>query len=234
MMGHMYNADFNAMGIVVGKIFKQGERCYKAGMQGNATGIHVHTGWAKGKFTGTGWYRTPSGNWSINNPVHMWDAVYLRPGTQILKGSDAGYAYKDKWAYATTPANMVDIAQKGIKTADLAVNMRELPSTFYGTVGALPKNSLIPITQISTNFVDGFQWVKVEYDGIIGYSAVVASVQIVDILTTEEKLALALKEALAVIAQQKQTIDDLNKQVSEKDAELQSYSQVATVLYEKK
>jgi hypothetical protein len=42
-VAHMYDADFAAMGLVEGKIFKQGERCYKAGNQGQSTGVCICT-----------------------------------------------------------------------------------------------------------------------------------------------------------------------------------------------
>ena len=161
----------------------------------------------------------------------MWDALFLKPGTKILGSTnEAGYAYRLNWAYATTPAVMTDVTFKGLQTTDVAVNVRSLPSTFYPIVGALAKDTLYPITQVSTNAVDGFFWVKTE----LGYAAKVASVSIVDILTPEQELQRQLDEANKVIAEQESEITKLSNDLNTATNELNSFTTVSTVLYEKK
>jgi len=241
MMSHMYDADFKAMSYFVGKIFKRGEYMYKEGAQGNASGVHVHFGVGRGKYVAPGWYKTSYNTWMPRNGVHAWEAFYLKPGTAIVKGSDEGYAYKDKWVYATVPATMMTVANKGVKTGDVAVNVREQASTMYPVIAQLPKNQVIDILEESTNIVDGFKWVKVYINGHYGYSAMVASVSIVDVLTPEQILQKKLDEANATIAKQNSaialkdaSIATLTQQNVALDTQVKSFSAVTKTLYEKK
>ena len=241
MMSHMNDADFKAMSYYVGKVFKRGEYMYKEGSQGYATGTHVHFGIGRGKYVAPGWYKTPSNTWMPRNGVHAWEAFYLKPGTPIIKGSDEGYAYKDKWVYAKVPATMATVTNKGLKTTTTAVNVREQASTMYPVIAQLPINQVIDILEESTNIVDGFKWVKVYINGMYGYSAVVASVSIVDVLTPEQILQKKLDEANATIAKQTTAISakdseigSLKTQNATLDLQVKSFVPIATPLYEKK
>lgn len=49
---HMYDADFKALGIYVGKEFKQGEIIYREGNKGISGGNHIHMSQAIGKYNG--------------------------------------------------------------------------------------------------------------------------------------------------------------------------------------
>lgn len=233
---HMYDADFKTMGYTIGKVFRQGEKFYKAGDQGNSSGVHVHIGFSLGKFTGSGWFRTSYGTMSQNNPIHMWDAVYLRKGTPIemVASSPQGNAYKDKWVYEPTVATMQDIYNKAVQTSATVVRMREKPSIAFPQVGTLPTNALIPITQISTTQADGYTWVKVEVNGVVGYSAIVSSITVVDVKTP-------LEQCQEELAKAKQSIDMLTTQTSllqnevvKLNAELKLYVPLTTTVYTKK
>jgi hypothetical protein len=73
----------------VGQRVKQGDPFYQEGTAGNASGNHVHLEIAKGKFTGTGWYKNSKGYWVLNNSVPPWTAFWVPGDVQILND----YAY---------------------------------------------------------------------------------------------------------------------------------------------
>lgn len=91
---HMNNADREALGIRVGKVFKAGEKCYREGMSGNVTGTHVHLEIGKGPMKGTGWKENAQGVWVINEPLVPSEVFLLKAGTKVL--NDGGY----KWTWA--------------------------------------------------------------------------------------------------------------------------------------
>ncbi len=88
---HMNNADKAALGIRRGKIFRQGERCYREGASGNVTGTHVHIELGRGPFAGTGWKRNAQGVWMINSPLIPSEQFRLAGDVRILDGH--GYTW---------------------------------------------------------------------------------------------------------------------------------------------
>lgn len=91
---HMNNADKEALGIKMGKVFKAGEKCYREGMSGKVTGTHVHLEIGKGPMKGTGWKENAQGVWVINEPLVPSEVFVLKEGTKVL--NDGGY----KWTWA--------------------------------------------------------------------------------------------------------------------------------------
>lgn len=89
---HMNNADREALGIRVGKVFKAGEKCYREGMSGNVTGTHVHLEIGKGPMKGTGWKQNAQGVWVINDPLVPSEVFRLKEDVRVL--NDGGY----RWA----------------------------------------------------------------------------------------------------------------------------------------
>ena len=102
---HMNDADFNAMGYVIGKVFRKGERIYRQGEKGAEGEIHIHCEWGIGEIIGKGWKNTPNGNRTITTtggPIHIWEACYLAPGTIAKKFTDKDGPYPQNdypWAY---------------------------------------------------------------------------------------------------------------------------------------
>ncbi len=70
--------------LFVGKQINQNEAFYSEGTKGQATGNHCHIECAKGKFTGSGWYKNASGNWSINNGQKPEDCLWINDDITIL------------------------------------------------------------------------------------------------------------------------------------------------------
>lgn len=91
---HMNNADREALGIKIGKVFKAGEKCYREGMSGNVTGTHVHLEIGKGPMKGTGWKQNAQGVWVINDPLVPSEVFRLKEDVRVL--NDGGY----RWAQA--------------------------------------------------------------------------------------------------------------------------------------
>lgn len=84
--------DNDVSNLFIGKTIKQGEIFYQEGTKGNASGNHCHIECAQGKFTGTGWYKNPSGYWSINNGKKPEDCLWIDDSITVL--NNYGYAFK--------------------------------------------------------------------------------------------------------------------------------------------
>lgn len=89
---HMNNADKEALGIKIGKVFKAGEKCYREGMNGNVTGTHVHLEIGKGPMRGTGWTQNKQGVWVINDPLVPSSLFVLKEDVRVL--NDGGYRWE--------------------------------------------------------------------------------------------------------------------------------------------
>lgn len=80
MSEHQDNSDMEP----VGHVYKQGEKCFREGKNGNASGNHLHIscGFSKGKkaLRGTGWKKNDRGAW----------VLYI-PGVTPIKLSQAFY-----------------------------------------------------------------------------------------------------------------------------------------------
>lgn len=53
MCTHMFDADLTALGVAVGRIFRQGQKCYREGAKGIGGGNHMHIEQGFGKFNGS-------------------------------------------------------------------------------------------------------------------------------------------------------------------------------------
>lgn len=85
--------DNNISNLKEGQIIKQGQRFYEEGTKGQATGNHIHLEVAKGKFTGTGWFKNNAGYWSINNGKKVDECLFIDDSYKIL--DTAGYNFKN-------------------------------------------------------------------------------------------------------------------------------------------
>ena len=80
----MFAHDNNIDNLFVGKRIKQNEVFYQEGTKGNVTGNHCHIECAKGKFSGTGWYKNNSGYWSINNGKKPEECLWIDDSITVL------------------------------------------------------------------------------------------------------------------------------------------------------
>lgn len=98
-----FTHDNSVTNLKVGHKIKQGTAFYQEGTN-NAVGNHIHIEVTKGKFTGSGWYEAPNGQWVANNPYKPEKALVLK-GVTIL--DDGGL----KWTKYKEEKKMVTEAQ---------------------------------------------------------------------------------------------------------------------------
>ena len=95
---HINTVDLKELDIKVGKVFKQGERFYREGVAGRATGNHIHFEVGEAPFKPTGWYKsnyrdnTGANVWIINNQLKPHEIFILGNDVEILDGG--GYNWK--------------------------------------------------------------------------------------------------------------------------------------------
>lgn len=70
--------------LFVGKKIYQNEKFYSEGTKGNVSGNHCHIECAKGKFTGSGWYKNDAGYWSINNGKKPEECLWINDEIKII------------------------------------------------------------------------------------------------------------------------------------------------------
>lgn len=147
-MAHMNDYDFNNLGIAIGKVFKQGERCYRMGMKGT-TATHIHNEWGRGKIKGAGWYKLPNGNWTIDTTggsVHMWDTTFLKKGTPIYRFND-GMSPQDKYNWIYIPTLVYQLHVQDIGNTPLVKD-----GEIAGTVGRSLRSEAVRI------YADGIKY----------------------------------------------------------------------------
>ena len=94
MLLHIDNEDRDALGIAVGKIFRQGEKFYREGSAG-AIGNHIHLEVGEAPFYPTGWRktgikdRTGSYVWKINRQLKP-DEIFIL-GKDVTVMDSGGY-----------------------------------------------------------------------------------------------------------------------------------------------
>ncbi|MBR5521121.1 MAG: hypothetical protein IKU54_03905 [Oscillospiraceae bacterium] len=94
MLLHIDDDDLKALGITVGKVFRQGERFYREGSAG-AVGNHIHLEVGQAPFYPTGWYKTDVKDrrgqqvWKINKQLRPDDVFIL--GGDVIVMNDGGY-----------------------------------------------------------------------------------------------------------------------------------------------
>ncbi len=67
----------------IGHVFNQGELFYTTGTAGYVTGDHVHM--CIGQGSGGVLVQRATGNWDLNNRIHMWDGMFVND-TTIIQG----------------------------------------------------------------------------------------------------------------------------------------------------
>lgn len=75
--------DNNPPSMQIGHEFNQGELFYRTGTYGYVTGDHVHM--CIGQGAGGDLVQRSTGNWDLNNRIHMWDGMFVND-TTIIQG----------------------------------------------------------------------------------------------------------------------------------------------------
>lgn len=108
MLLHINDSDLQGLGITVGKVFRYGEKFYREGTAGDATGNHIHLEVGEAPFTPTGWTRTNIRDrtgayvWKINKQLKPHEVFILGDDVQILDGG--GYPWKRVSDFEKQPA----------------------------------------------------------------------------------------------------------------------------------
>ena len=116
---HMNDAEFNKLGMKVGKTFKQGEICYYEGMKGKVTGNHLHMEVGEGRYISPG-SNTKDGITSIKNAVYPHRVMFLKDDTQIVKPC---YSWKKKSDYKEPEERPVEPEESNIILDEVDTNV---------------------------------------------------------------------------------------------------------------
>lgn len=93
----MHPEDDDLSNLSVGQKFKRGEKVFREGMDGNATGNHFHMSAGKGDLLYNGWRENTNGRWVLtttNGTVEPQDAFYVDKSFTV-KNNDGGIAFTD-------------------------------------------------------------------------------------------------------------------------------------------
>ncbi len=118
--------DNDTSDLYVGKPIKQGERFFEEGTAGYATGNHIHLEVAKGKMSGSGWYKNSYGIWTITNAVNPFDALFLSDTTNVK--NDYGYNWRYLSQSAINPFHDKTVANLG---NDFYAHINNISSSMY-------------------------------------------------------------------------------------------------------
>lgn len=83
-MTMLFAHDNDVSDLHIGKIINRGDILYQEGTKGNATGNHCHLECGRGKFYGTGWHKTSSNTWVINNGKNPTECLWIDDSIKIL------------------------------------------------------------------------------------------------------------------------------------------------------
>lgn len=112
----LFAHDNDVSDLYVGKKINQGEIFYQEGRKGQVTGAHCHIECARGKFTGSGWYKNATGYWSIINGKAPEDCLFIDDKVNIINRN--GYDFKKIETVIPKPIIKEEIKQTTIKTPD--------------------------------------------------------------------------------------------------------------------
>ena len=170
---HMNNSDKNALGLYVGKRFAQGQRCYREGTAGYATGNHVHMEIGSGPFTGSGWHAEGS-QWVINNKLIPSKVLFL--GKDVIQANPVyKWTVERKDEGTVTPPSGTFVSVTGKEIEIRANNVEYFNTTSVAVaLGKLPYGARYQMTAKSTGKINGWDWVKFIKDGKEYYTAIVS------------------------------------------------------------
>ena len=127
---HMYDADLNALGLCVGKEFKQGDVIYREGTKGIGSGNHIHMAQAIGTYKGGSTSVTTGGKYTYQGKTykqyrinagteaHVYDVFFA--GSPVMPGlSDSAKKYNWLSVPETPVEDDVQVAESEVETMRL-------------------------------------------------------------------------------------------------------------------
>lgn len=154
-MTHMSDGDIR--NLKVGDVFKAGERLFREGTDGGATGNHIHMAWGTGKFKSPGWAANNKGAYVLTTTGSNKKPEQLffvdRKFTRIK--NRRGLKFKIK----PTPA------ARYVNTPGSRLNIRDSYSTEAKIVGKLNNNDKVTVytTRKDWSLIGVRKWVSSKY-----------------------------------------------------------------------
>ncbi|MEG1298300.1 MAG: SH3 domain-containing protein [Anaerovoracaceae bacterium] len=149
-------SDSELKNIKVGKTFKKGEKLFREGIDGGATGNHIHMTWGTGKFKYPGWKTNNKGAavLTTTGSNRKADQIFFRgSGTRVR--NDRNLSFK------TTPRKRVLY----INTGKSKLNVRQSYSVKSAAVGKLKNGTKVTVYCTRGNWccIGASMWVHKKY-----------------------------------------------------------------------
>jgi hypothetical protein len=136
----------------LGQIFKRGEKMFREGTDGNATGNHLHLSFGKGKISGNGWAKNTKNKWvltTLSGTFKPEELIFLS-GTTVLKNGGLTF-------YEMLPK------EKTYQTTAV-LNIRQLPAVTAKKIDAYKKGKKIKVVAVYGNWgMTDKGWVCLDY-----------------------------------------------------------------------
>lgn len=143
----------------VGQKFKRGDKMFREGTDGNATGNHFHIAAATGKYNGIGWVRNSVKAWVMSatgRNLKPEEAFFLDRSFTTLVKKDGGIKFKDK-----PIARSIDRHYKAL--ADV-LNIRSGAGLGYSVIGTYKRNAVFHADMSADGWVHtALGWVSEAY-----------------------------------------------------------------------
>lgn len=190
MVTHANDDDLKKL--AVGDKFKYGEKMFREGTDGNATGNHLHICVGKGIIKGIGWSQNSNGKWVLtttNGAVKPEKAFWLdKTVTSVIK--DGGLSFKEVPKEAEDPTTVTETknSQKTKIKLDAAkgknakysgeykttakLNLRAGAGTDKDIILEIPKGAKVRNYGYYTKDTDSVVWLYIAYGEYEGFSSV--------------------------------------------------------------
>jgi hypothetical protein len=165
---HMDSVD--KFGLEVDKVYESGTICYQEGSTGKASGNHVHMEVAEG------WQTTkpqaPDGQWLLPNLTNIANVFYRYKDWNVIGNHGAnGYTFKEVSSRIVDSTPPITLEGAYLKAERQKFRVRNSPVS--GTEIAMVEiGQTAEIKEFLGIQSDGYQWAKVKYNGILGYSQI--------------------------------------------------------------
>ena len=153
---HMSDADLK--GLKVGHVFKKGEKMFREGVDGGATGNHIHMTWGTGKFEGSGWKQNSRGAYVLTTTgsnKRVEEIFFVDPEFTSRIRSTQGITFKK------TPKkkNMI------VSVGNSRLNVRASYGSTSKIVGKLKSGAAVTVycTRNSRACIGYNKWVHTDY-----------------------------------------------------------------------
>lgn len=114
--------DDDLVSLKVGQTFKQGDKMFREGTDGQATGNHVEIQVSNAKFSGNGWVKNSKGGWVIKNAIKPEDAFYVDDTITIQNANGITFKTYTSTSSTTTTTSTTSYYAKTTYTGNSIVD----------------------------------------------------------------------------------------------------------------